>query len=238
MTPVKPDAPAQAILRDLARFDTPTVCNALEFVLGGRRADGFTHPQIIAAQPTLSPVAGIVATARFRSRAPSAKSPAEAKKTRIGYYEYVASAPRPTIIVVQDLDQPAGLGAFWGEVNVAVHKGLGVSAALTNGSMRDQDVIDPWFPLFAGSIAPSHAFGHVVDFNVEIEVFGLTLKPGDLLHLDRHGAVRIPTGKLGALQKAIELVIAKEAPILKAAKSPGFSIETLRAAFDAADDIH
>jgi regulator of RNase E activity RraA len=226
------------ILAELGRFDTPTVCNALEFVLGGRRADGFTHPMVIPAQPKLSPLAGIVATARIRSRAPAKKSAAEAKKTRIGYYEYIAAAAKPTIVVIQDLDDPPGLGAMWGEVNVAVHKGLGIAGALTNGSMRDQDVIDPWFPLFAGSITPSHAFVHVVDFDTEVEVFGQRFAPGDYIHLDRHGAVRIPADKLADVPKAVELVIRKEAPILKAAKSPGFSIETLKKAFDEADDIH
>ena len=237
-SPKATDAKTLAIFKELTRFDTPTVCNALEFVYGKRVADGFTHPMVIPAQPKLQPIAGIVVTARIRSRAPNAKSPADAKKTRIGYYEYVAAAPRPTVCVIQDLDEPAGLGAMWGEVNVAVHKGLGVSAAITNGSMRDQDVIDPWFPLFAGSITPSHAFVHTVDFDTEVEIFGQKWKPGDYIHLDHHGAVRIPHDKLPQLLAAIELVIKKEAPILKAAKSPGFNIDVLKKAFDEADDIH
>jgi regulator of RNase E activity RraA len=232
------DPKVAAILKELARFDTPTLCNALEFVLGGRRADGFTHPMVIPSRPSLSPIAGIVVTARIRSRAPSTRPAAEAKKTRIGYYEYIAAAPKPAVCVIQDLDDPPGLGAMWGEVNVAVHKGLGISAAITNGSMRDQDVTDPWFPLFAGSISPSHAFVHVVDYDTEVEIFGQKFKPGDYIHLDRHGAAIIPRDKLAEVPKAVELVIKKEAPILKAAKSPGFSIEVLKKAFQEADDIH
>jgi regulator of RNase E activity RraA len=186
----------------------------------------------------LPPVAGIVATARVRSRAPNTKPPAEAKKTRIGYYEYISAAPKPTVCVIQDMDDPPGLGAMFGEVNVAVHKALGISAVITNGSMRDLDVIDPWFPLYAGCITPSHAFIHTVDFDTEVEIYGQKWSPGDYIHLDRHGAVKIPSDKLAETVEAVGLVIRKEAPILKAAKSPGFSIDVLKKAFDEADDIH
>jgi regulator of RNase E activity RraA len=226
------------ILRELTRFDTPTICNAIEFVLGGRQGEGFTERPIVAAHPSLPPVVGYVATARVRARAPSSKPAAEAKAIRIGYYEYIAKAPRPCIVAIQDLDEPAGHGAFWGEVQVSVHKGLGIAGGITSGSIRDLDVIDPWFPLMAGSVSPSHAHVHVVDFNVDVEVLGMKLKPNDLVHMDRHGAVRVPKDKLGDLLRCVELVIRKEAPILKAAKSPGFGIEALRKALQESEDIH
>ena len=143
------------ILKELTRFDTPTICNAIEFVLGGRQGEGFTERPIVAAHPNLPPVVGYVATARVRARAPSKKSAAEAKAARIGYYEYIAKAPKPCIVAIQDLDEPAGHGAFWGEVQVTVHKGLGIAGGITSGSIRDLDVIDPWFPLMAGCVSPS-----------------------------------------------------------------------------------
>jgi regulator of RNase E activity RraA len=226
------------ILKELARFDTPTICNAIEVLLGARQAEGFTERPIIAAHPGLPPVVGYVATARVRARAPAKKPAAEAKAARVAYYEYIAKAAKPSIVAIQDLDEPAGHGAFWGEVQVAVHKGLGIAAGITSGSIRDLDVIVPWFPLMAGCVSPSHAHVHVVDFNVEVDVLGLKLKPGDLVHMDRHGAVRIPKDKLADLPRCVELVIRKEAPILRAAKSTGFTIEALRKALQEADDIH
>ena len=132
--------------------------------------------------------------------------------------------------MIQDLDDQPGLGGMWGEVTVALHKGLGVSAALTNGAMRDLDVLDPWFPLFAGSISVSHAFVHLVDFAVEVEVFGQKFSPGDLIHVDRHGGLKLPKDRIADLPAAVDLVMRKESPLLKAAKSPGFTIEMLKKA--------
>ena len=61
---------------------------------------------------------------------------------------------------------------------------------------------------------------------------------GDLIHADRHGAVVIPAYVLEKLPGAIELCTRREAPILKAARSSGFSMADLRAAFAEAEDIH
>ena len=74
------------------------------------------------------------------------------------------SPPQPTITVIQDLDPEPGFGAFWGEVNTAVHKGLGVLGCITNGSIRDLDMIATDFQLLAGMVAPSHAWVHVEAF--------------------------------------------------------------------------
>ena len=102
------------------------------------------------------------------------------------------SPPGPTVVVLQDLDPKPGFGAFWGEVNTAVHKGLGALGCVTNGSMRDIDDCAPGFQLLAGKIGPSHAHVHIVDFGGQVNVAGMTVCDGDVVHADRHGAVVVP----------------------------------------------
>ncbi|MEL7183293.1 MAG: RraA family protein, partial [Pseudomonadota bacterium] len=118
-----------------------------------------------------------------------------------------------------------------GEVHVAVHKGLGMAGALTNGVMRDLDVIDDGFPILAGSIGPSHGFVHVVDLGAEVSVMGLRVAEDDLVHADRHGAVAIPEDVIPNLAAAIDTVFANEALILGPARAPGFDITALEAAW-------
>jgi regulator of RNase E activity RraA len=127
---------------------------------------------------------------------------------------------------------------MWGEVNAAIHKGLGVVGALTNGSIRDLDMLAPGFQLLAGSIGPSHAHVHVTAVGIPVTVLGLRIKPGDLIHADKHGAVIIPPGMAKHIPKAVELNQRQEAPILKAARAPGFTVDKLVAAWGEADDIH
>ena len=132
------------LLDMLGQVDTPTVCNALEIVMGGRTAEGFTRQQVIPLDPNLSAMVGYAVTARLKASAPSDKDPSAVLDRRLEYYRMVgeAAAKGPTIVVIEDTDTPFGVGAFWGEVNVAIHLGLGVAGVLTNGSMRDLGDVD------------------------------------------------------------------------------------------------
>jgi hypothetical protein len=116
---------------------------------------------------------------------------------------------------------PLGYGAFWGEVQSNVHKALGALGVVTNGSIRDIPMIAPGFQMLAGSIVPSHAYVHVVDYGIEVTVAGMATKSGDLIHADRHGAIVVPVDKIDAMKSALEGLAAREAKIISAAKSGG-----------------
>ena len=139
----------------------------------------------------------------------------------------MASTPRPALVVIEDRDWPHCVGAFWGEMNVAVHKGLGLEGVLTNGLIRDLDMLDPGFQCIAGSIGPSHAFVRIEEINQPVTVFDLEIQPGDLVHADRHGAIIIPDSIVDSLPRAIEQVMQAEQPVLDAARRSDFSIEKL-----------
>lgn len=225
--------------RLLAGVDTPTVCNALELALGRRQATGFTYGTPIAAPRPLPSMVGYARTSRIRAAEPSTLSAQESTALRLAYYRYVAPAEgEPVVVVQQDVDLTPGLGSFWGEVNSTVHKALGIKGVVTNGSVRDLDMLAPDFPIVAGSIGPSHAHVHVLDFDQPVRVLGLEVHPGDLIHADRHGAVVIPHDVAPEMPRCIELMVAKEAPILEAARKPGFSVEDIAAALRKAADIH
>jgi regulator of RNase E activity RraA len=145
----------------------------------------------------------------------------------------------PTIAVIQDLDGPdAGLGAFWGEVNSHVHKGLGCAGVITDGSVRDLDVWAADFFVLASSIMPSHANVHVVDIATTVSVAGMVVSPGDVIHADRHGAVVVPVDAIGAIAAAAAQIARREKVLIEASKSPGFSLERLKKAFAEAAEIH
>lgn len=225
------------ILAVLRKHDTPTICNALEHVMGGRTAEGFSKSPVVCADVSLPPIVGFARTAKIRASSPAQKPAAEVRELRMQYYEYVSAGAGPNVVVIEDTDWPHCIGGFWGEMQVAQHKGLGVAGTLTNGVLRDLGMLDPGYQVIAGSVGPSHAFVHVTELHVPVTVFGMAVKPGDLIHADRHGAVVIPPAMIEMLPAAINLVIAKEQPILKAAREPGFTVEKLKAAWLEADQI-
>jgi regulator of RNase E activity RraA len=225
-------------LAALAALDTPTVCNALELLDPTRYAFGFTEKPLMCARPELPPMVGYAATAAIRSRMPSSLSPAEMREKRIAYYRSVEMAPKPTVVVIEDRDPEPGFGAFWGEVHTAVHQGLGALGVVTDGSIRDVDQCAPGFQLLAGRIAPSHAYVHVEDFDCTVTVAGMRVHPGDLVHADRHGAVVIPRELAPRVPQAAALIARREAVIIKAARSPGFTVDRLVEAMESRDEIH
>ena len=222
---------------ELARFDTPTICNALEIAAPDRpRSMGYTRQSFIAADPTLPAMVGYARTAVIRAVA--GVDAQEKRRRSLGYYEYTAKGPGPTIVVVQDADTWPGTAAWWGEVHTALHQGLGSLGAITNGAIRDLDQCAPGFNLLGGSLSPSHSYVHVADVGCEIDVFGMAVEHGSLIHADKHGAVVIPLEIAPLLPAAVDTIVQREAVILKAIRSPGFDIDALRAAVGSSAEIH
>ena len=138
--------------------------------------------------------------------------------------------PAPRVIVVEDLDDPPGLGSFWGEVNANMHKAMGCVGAVTNGSVRDLDEVEPLgFHFFASHIAVSHAYVHIVEVGTPVRVGELTVRPGDLLHGDRHGVTSIPLDLAARIPEGVKVVDTMERQIINYSQSPEFTVEGLTA---------
>lgn len=227
------------VLQALTRYDTPTICNAMELVAPERRLSGYTVKPLVCPFPDLPPIVGYARTATIRATAAPAASPAEQRAQRLAYYDYVGTGHGPRISVIQDLDGAnTGFGAFWGEVNSALHKALGCLGVVTDGSIRDIPQWAPGFQALAGSIGPSHAFVHATGFGEPINVAGMTVRSGDLIHADRHGAVVIPFDVAARLPEAAELCARREEVILEVARSPAFTLDKLKAALARSAEIH
>ncbi|NCW17077.1 MAG: RraA family protein [Rhodobacteraceae bacterium] len=222
----------------LTQWDTPTICNALEEIMPERRGYGFTTTHLFSLDPSLPPICGFARTATIRAAEPSDESAAEMAAKRAAYYEYVAAAPTPTIVIIQDIDPQPGVGAFWGEVQTNIHKGLGVLGAVTNGSFRDVPDSARGFNLIGGKVGPSHAFVHLVDIDCQVTVHGLTAKTNDIIHADQHGAVFIPPSAITRIPAVVDLISRREAVILETAKAPDFTVEKLKIAMGQMKDIH
>jgi len=227
------------ILEALRRLDTPTVCNALERVAPERRGHGYTIDPLVCPYPDLPPMVGFARTATVAAMYPPDDDEAAVLDRRLAYYRYVAEGgPLPAVVVIQDTDPHPGYGAFWGEVNTNVHKGLGALGLVTNGSVRDLDQNAAGFALLAGLVGPSHAWARVESFGGRVSVAGMTVRSGDLIHADRHGAVVVPAEAAAGVPAAAAAIAAEEAVLIEAAQGPGFGIEALEAAMGRRKDIH
>jgi regulator of RNase E activity RraA len=220
------------LLDILSRVDTPTVCNAIEVVQGKRGFAGFTRGTMVCTEPGRA-VVGYAMTAQIAALAPPTEPPEVIRARRMAYYKAMHDAPKPSVAVIEDLDYPNCIGAYWGEINTTIHKGFGMAGALTNGVVRDLGDLPQGFPVIAGSIGPSHGFVHVRSLGQPVRVMGLEVRQGDLIHADRHGAVAIPSEVIPTLAAAIGKLQATERLILDPARQPGFDFATFEAAWAA-----
>jgi regulator of RNase E activity RraA len=219
------------LLTLLRSVDTPTVCNAIEVAQGKRGFDAFTRGTMLCSDPDGGAIVGYAVTAKIAAVEPPTEAPDVIRARRMTYYKAMSEGPNPSVAVVEDLDYPHAIGAYWGEVNTTIHKGFGMSGALTNGVMRDLGDMASGFPVVAGSVGPSHGFVHVKEIGTPVSIFGLNVAQGDLIHADRHGAVVIPMDVLGGLADAIQKMQETETLVLGPARAPGFDFETFERAW-------
>ena len=220
-----------SLLNLLQSVDTPTVCNAIEVAQGKRGFNDFTRGTMLASD-TKGVIVGYAVTAQIAAIEPPTEAVSVIRERRMSYYKAMSENVKPSIAVVEDLDYPNCIGAFWGEVNTTIHKGFGMSGALTNGVMRDLGDMAEGFPVVAGSIGPSHGFVHVRSVNQPINIFGMNIKSGDLVHADRHGAVVVPTDVIDDLEASILKMQQTERLVLDPARKMGFDFDAFETAWN------
>ncbi|MDC1347891.1 RraA family protein [Amylibacter sp.] len=220
-----------SLLNLLQSVDTPTVCNAIEVAQGKRGFNDFTRGTMLASD-TKGVIVGYAVTAQIAAIEPPTEAVSVIRERRMSYYKAMSENVKPSIAVVEDLDYPNCIGAFWGEVNTTIHKGFGMSGALTNGVMRDLGDMAEGFPVVAGSIGPSHGFVHVRSVSQPINIFGMNIKSGDLVHADRHGAVVVPTDVIDDLEASILKMQQTERLVLDPARKKGFDFNAFETAWN------
>jgi regulator of RNase E activity RraA len=176
--------------------------------------------------PSLPPIAGYAVTGRIRTTAPPISD--LCYYHRVDWWEYLASVPGPKVIVLHDVDRIPGTGAFVGEIHTRISKALGCVGYVTNGTIRDlPGVAAAEFQCFAAGASVSHSYAHIIDFGEPVEIGGLKVSPGDLLHGDQHGVHTIPFSIAEDLPRSVKAVQDREAELLCFCQSPGFTLAKL-----------
>jgi regulator of RNase E activity RraA len=209
-----PSAPSvtAADLELLRKYDTPTVCNVVELFDVRPRSAGYMDARIKACFPALPPMVGFVSTATFRSAAPP-----RAGNVYAGLADQVSGFPNlpgPAVVVFQDLDDPVASATF-GEIMCTTYKTFGAAGLITSGAGRDIDQVEALrFPCFTNGTICAHGYPQIVQVGVPVQVGGVMVYPGELLHADRNGVTTIPLEIAAATARACADYMAAEKVIL------------------------
>jgi 4-hydroxy-4-methyl-2-oxoglutarate aldolase len=211
----------------LRALDSCTVSNAIERLEVRLRNEGFIVDAVKCRFPALPPMVGYAATARIRTGAPPMASQ-RCYYDRMDWWRYVASVPGPRVMVLEDMDRHPGVGAFVGEIHAAISLALDCSGCVTNGAVRDLDQIRPLgFPVFAGSVSVSHAYSHIIEFGEPVEIGGLKIQSGDLLHGDLNGVQIIPLQVAATIAAEASKMLQEERELIDFCRSSEFSLDEL-----------
>jgi 4-hydroxy-4-methyl-2-oxoglutarate aldolase len=216
------------LVEQYRQLDGPSVSNAIETFDVRLRNEGFADGRVRCLFPNQPAVVGHAVTARIRSASPPPVGLSYHDRT--DWWSYIVGVAAPRIVVVQDVDDRPGLGAFVGDVHATILQALGCIGYATNGSVRDLgDVEKIGFQCFASGVSISHAFAHILDFGQPVEVGGLTVATGDVLFGDRSGLLSVPPSLVGQIPEAASRIRSKEAHVMAFCRSAQFSIDGLRA---------
>lgn len=227
---------SDAELLQLRRWNTPTIYNGWEQITRhdpGR--EGFNLEEARDFMPHMGPMVGYSVTVVFEPSNPEHRR--SKPNAWSEYRKYVAGVPGPKIVVVQDLDKPHVIGAFWGEVTSSFHRALGCVGAIVDGAIRDLDEMNNvGFKALARRLCVGHAYATPVCWGCEVEVFGCKVQPDRLIHADKHGFLVVPPEDEPRLLEAARFMDDNECRTMIAAAraSSGRSTADILAEFDAA----
>jgi regulator of RNase E activity RraA len=218
-----------AQLEALRKLGACLMANSIETFHKRLRNEGFVDSSVHCLFPRLPPMVGYAATIKIRGSAPPTAG--GLYPDRSDWWDYVLSIPAPRVVVVQDCATRPGLGSLLGAVHINILRALDCAGAVTNGAVRDIPSAEALhFPLFAGDISVSHAYVHIVEIGGTVEIGGLKIQPGDLLHGDVHGVQSVPRDIAARIPEAAMKISNDDEMLISLCRSSEFSTAKLQAA--------
>lgn len=204
----------------LRSIDTPTLANAIELLKVRPQQEGFTPLQVRCIFPELGRLCGYAVTAQVETMASS--EPFDMGRF-IELYQAVERAPKPAVIVFQEIGPHPDYAAHCGEVMGTIFTRLGAEGLVSDCAVRDlPEVRALGFRYFARGAVASHAHFRIVRVGVPVQVCGLVVRPGDILHGDENGLLSVPAGHEAALRDHVDAVRSRERKLMEFVRSDGF----------------
>jgi len=214
------------LINRLRSFETCIISDAIEACDVRLRNEGFATAGFRCLFKSFPPMVGYAVTCKVRSADPPMVGSRYIERT--DFWKHIASVPSPRVVVMQDIDQSPGTGAFLGNVHANILLALGCVGAVTNGAARELPGIEAsGFQVFAGRLAISRAYIHIVEYGGPVEVGGLKFQPGDLIHGDRHGVITIPEELAPELPALASTIVEKKQGVIDLARRAGTEHEEI-----------
>jgi 4-hydroxy-4-methyl-2-oxoglutarate aldolase len=219
----------QELIAYLKTVDTATVANAVELLKSRPDAEGFASLELKCLFPEFGPMCGYAVTAQVETVTLGAPKTEEAF---VELFEAVERSPNPSIVVMQEIGGDRDRATHSGEVMASVFTRLGAIGLVSDCGVRDLTAVRKiGFHYFARGAVASHASYRIVRTGVPVEITGVTIRTGDMLHADENGLITIPEPGRDRLPGLVDQILTKERKLLDFVRDSGFSASKLRGRF-------
>jgi regulator of RNase E activity RraA len=210
----------------LKTVDAATLSNAIELLKVRPHREGFTPLQVRGLFPEFGRMCGYAVTAQVET---VTESEGQDTERFLELCEAVGQSAKPAVIAFQEIGGYPDYAAHCGEVMATIFKRLGAIGLVTDCAVRDvPEVRALGFHYFARGSVVSHASFRIVRVGVPVQVCGVVIRPGELLHGDENGVLLVPDGVEEKLPQAVEAVRARERRLMDWVRSDRFSRDHLR----------
>lgn len=215
-----------AWIQYLRSVDTPTLSNAIELLKMRPDHEGFTPLEVRCLFPDLGRMCGYAVTAQVETYTSS--EPRDNERF-IELYRLVQASPKPAVVVLQEIGGHGNYAAHCGEVMATFFTRLGAVGLVSDCAVRDvPEVRAMGFHYFARGTVASHGHFRIVRSGAPVQIHGLVVRPGDVLHGDENGLISVPQVDAGALKDAVERVRAKERRLMEYVRGAEFSLDGVK----------
>ncbi len=213
----------------LRRLDTCTVANAIETFGLRLRNEGFVDASVRCLFPRLAHMLGYAVTAQIRCSGPPPEGHAYLDRT--DWWYHILSVPPPRVVVIEDVDAKPGTGALLGEVHANILIALECVGAVTNGGVRDLPAVEAaGFQFFARNPVVSHSYVHITQIGGMVEIGGMKVQPGDLIHGDCHGVLSVPNEIAPQIPAIAARLMERDRKLIGLCRASDFDLEKLQRA--------
>lgn len=217
---------SQEFLEYLKGVDTPTLCNAIELLGVRKHHEGFTPLSIRCLFPQFGRMIGYAVTAQVESV--TEMEPRD-NSLFVDLYSLLAQGPKPGVIVLQEIGGHGDYAAHAGEVMCTIFQRLGAIGLVSDCGVRDiPEVRNLGFHYFARGTVASHANYRIARVGVPVQIGGLVIRTGDMLHGDENGLALVPADKRDQIPAMVDQIRTREGALLDYVRSDEFTLEGLR----------
>jgi regulator of RNase E activity RraA len=181
-----------AQLDELRAIDSPTIANAIEYFKVRPRVSGYCGTGVRCLAPGRGSMLGYAVTCKGDST-----TEGKDRREHTELYRAVAQLqPLPAVVVIGDDGDPGKLhlSCHVGEMMATTMRRVGAVGLVTNGGIRDIKEVTALgdFAYFGRGLVVAHGRPAIYDVGATVNIDGMEVHPGDLLHGDENGITLIP----------------------------------------------